>query len=940
MKRIVLHSYNGDPPTNKELLSLLGVSEQNYTYIVATVAQAKQREELAPLHQIVEGKPQIVFHRFLRLQINRKLLTRAEEKVALQRAAQAIAKDDPEVAVQLKNDVYSWGDALAELAQRGIDLSNGIPPKLYNFLVNPSVGQLLQSFQGLYRNMQQQYGRQTFEEAANELLNNNYQPTSLIVMEGFTFLTPVQQRFLQECHQRGATVHILIPYRDAQAYGFEIMQRTYYGKEISKYIVNPQPLVLSTASLIRPEKLAQLQQGLFADGAVETGEPEEISSVTLESYSHRNREVAACIKRIKEYLLLGVKAEDIAIVTRVRTEFQALLQEEAELQKLWDKDGHKVTLGIQPRQLLLTPLGRFVLTLYEIWQQNSLQMDIDQFEAILASGWLGAHLQATTEQFNAVKFHMFARCSNRDTWQRSLTNLLSLKQTLPHGSRLPAASVHENTINLWQRAIAKLEEICQKLFSVGEQTIGKHVEYLLDELNYLAPEEMLKAEREILERIGVVLHELAESASLPISPDEFGDILNSLVQERTPNEKEDKDEPEKPQQIWVTTPEGIDGYQKDVVFFLGVDNQRVPRPYPEPWPFYINKIDEHQEKERYFFLAVVLSAKQRLHLSYAQADEEQKYRSSLYMEEASAVLGVPIDKKSDLQEIDELKNTPTQSRSLIQARRKNYHLAEIAHFGLCPFRYKLERLDFKARQYRDKFQMRFLAQGEWINLVFQHLARQGTIARSQDDIQRNFLDAMNVTQSQIQDKFPGLRDLDWVAVKRYVQNSLKWEAQDLYKKNSYWVSVKSGKKVGYVITNEDRTVQVEVNVRYAIKKGNYFKPYIEDFKREEWLKPAKKSQDQEVEYTEVDNVKVFASQEDAVKWWEDATKTAFYYENSRQQTNKFPKEQQQNYQKQQEKIRELIQAIEAGHYPKHFGEHCLYCPVRTECLGLSEEDNS
>ncbi|MBE9200061.1 MULTISPECIES: hypothetical protein [unclassified Nodularia (in: cyanobacteria)] len=69
---------------------------------------------------------------------------------------------------------------------------------------------------------------------------------------------------------------------------------------------------------------------------------------------------------------------------------------------------------------------------------------------------------------------------------------------------------------------------------MGEQTIGKHVEYLLDELSYLAPEEMLKAEREILERIGIVLSELTESASLEISPDEFGDVLNSLVQERTP----------------------------------------------------------------------------------------------------------------------------------------------------------------------------------------------------------------------------------------------------------------------------------------------------------------------------------------------------------------------------------------------------------------------
>ncbi|MBE9200062.1 MULTISPECIES: hypothetical protein [unclassified Nodularia (in: cyanobacteria)] len=454
MKGIFLHSYNGEPPTNTEIQSLLGNSDRNYTYIVATVAQAKQREELAPLHQIVDGKAQIVFHRFLRLLINKKLLTRAEESIALKRAAEDIAKKSPEIVLQLKNDVYSWADALAELAQRGIDLSQGIKPELENSLVNYSVGQLLQSFQNFYQSIQKQSGLQTFEEAAYELLNN-YEPTRLVIMEGFTFLTPLQQRFLHECHKREVTVHIFIPYRDTQAYGFEIMQRTYYGKTIN--IVNPQPRLLPTASFIRANNLSRLQQYLFADEVVETGEPEKIPSVTLEYYSHRNREVAACIKRIKEYLQNGVKAEQVAIVTRARSEFQILLQEEVELHKLRDNEGNIVTLGIQPRQLLLTPLGRFVLTLYKIWQKNSLQMDIDQFEAILASGWLGGHLQRTTEQFNAVKFQMFARCSNRESWHGSLTNLQNLKKELPHDSRLPAASVSEKTIALWESAIAELE---------------------------------------------------------------------------------------------------------------------------------------------------------------------------------------------------------------------------------------------------------------------------------------------------------------------------------------------------------------------------------------------------------------------------------------------------------------------------------------------------
>jgi hypothetical protein len=716
------------------------------------------------------------------------------------------------------------------------------------------------------------------------------------------------------------------------------MQRTYYRKNIRQYIVNPQPLVLPTQSVVRPENLARLRHGLFADGAVDAGVQEELPSVTLKSYSHRNREVAACIERIKEYLQNGVEPEKIAIVTRVRAEFQVLFQEEAEIHDLRDINGCKVTLGIQPRQLLLTPLGRFVLALYDIWKNNSLQMDAEQFEAILASGWLGAHLQATTEKFNALKFQMFARCSNRESWQRSLTNLRQLEQQLPHDSRLPAASADESTIALWEQAIAQLENICQKLFSVGEQPIGKHVEHLLDKLSNLAPEQMLKAERQILERIQAVLLELADSTSLLISPDEFGDILNSLVQERTSDHKEDEGESEEPGQIWVTTPEGIDGYQKDFVFFLGVDNQRVPRQYPEPWPFYTNKIDEHQEKERYFFLAVVRAANQCLYLSYARSDEEENCRPSPYLEEAATVLGLSIEEKSDLQETDELEPLLTPDKPLIRARRQRYELNELAHFGLCPFRYKLERLDYRSRQYRTNFQLRFLAQGEWMNLILQRLVQQRTRHKGSDNIRQMFLAAMNATRNQVKITFPGLRDLDWVTVKRYVQRNLGMVAQ-YYGKDNYFVGVELGKLVSYVVTNEDRTVQVEVNVRYAIRKGNFLYPYINNLMCEEWLTPGQKPEDQNHEYVEIDGIKVFASQYHAIQWWRKAINTAFQYDSSRNQNNQYAQQQQQHYQEQQEKIGELIKVTEAGHYPKHRGEHCFYCPVRGDCLGLSEEES-
>src|SRR5690606_24059502 len=93
------------------------------------------------------------------------------------------------------------------------------------------------------------------------------------------------------------------------------------------------------------------------------------ASVTLEFFRHRNREVAQCLNRVKRYLdEEQLKPEQIAIVSRNGGEYLTILQEEAR------RLGLQGRLRVEPRVLLLTPLGRFALTLYEIHNDQQLEL--------------------------------------------------------------------------------------------------------------------------------------------------------------------------------------------------------------------------------------------------------------------------------------------------------------------------------------------------------------------------------------------------------------------------------------------------------------------------------------------------------------------------------------------------------------------------------------
>jgi len=184
---VVLVRYAGDPPRSPGLLDRLDIERDPAACSVFTASQTLERvwrdlldrdRDRAPAHQRgADGKLQILFHKAVRHFLDRPILTAAEERIALQRAAQAVAAD-PEHARQLKHDVFSWRDALAQVGSRGIDLSAGIPADLSADLVHPSVGQLLGALQRQYRELQAEGRRHSFEDAAAEYLRVWWTPLS------------------------------------------------------------------------------------------------------------------------------------------------------------------------------------------------------------------------------------------------------------------------------------------------------------------------------------------------------------------------------------------------------------------------------------------------------------------------------------------------------------------------------------------------------------------------------------------------------------------------------------------------------------------------------------------------------------------------------------------------------------------------------------------
>jgi hypothetical protein len=912
--------YAGESLPEEELAAVLDLGQRPYEHIVAANSLQLVRRRLERLLLAgTYGEP-LRFDEALRAKLPSPPLGRLHERINLQRGIRrAIA--DPSVAQQVRHDLFAWLEALQLLAAEPLDLTGELPPDTLARFATPTVADILRRLQLA---MRQESGGPTFEQAVHRMLDGDFPLAPFVLMEGFTFLTPLHRRFIDACLARGSTVCFIYPFAPAQAHGFALMRRTYAPYAAGAPIrAVPAPALPATVS-----HLAWLRRALFASEPLPVAAPAPEGSVTLRGYAHRHGEIADCMAQIRAYLDAGTyRPSEIAIVTRWPDEFEMLLQEQARLQ------GLPTQLAVAPRMLLLTPLGRFALTLYEIRQSGAVELKPAQFAAILASGWLGTLAQVTAGTFDAVRPQCFTRCRKPVEW-RAAFDALAARGAPAAGSRLPATLVTSAVLTRWRDALSAVERICERLFAGPEQRMSEHIRLLLDELAQLDTHAIRESERAIITKIGEALTEAAETSSgLRMTAGEFGDVLNSLVKEY--GEADPAAATPDNEKVWIARPESIDSFMpapagrvraKKVIFYLALDEQRTPWPAPDPWPFHEDHLDEAREKERYLFLAVVRATGERLHLSYSRTGEETSYRPSIYLEEVSRVLGVPIDQLG-LADATECAPAEARARSLGPTPRESYSMHELAQFGLCPYRYQLERLDRRARFCRDDFQIALQAQAEWLRLIF--AAARGKTAKTENDLRELFDAAFGQTREAARATFPGIRAFHWRGVEDQVRRRLAFRAATLPESNFHMHVEDWPADRRLEAPLDDRRVGLDPDADYALKRGDIYVLLEDSLLSREWLLPGTAPEEGAPEREPVDALSLFASHYHAVQWWRRGLRLSL----SSHRRSAAPVAERGLF---LAEAADLIRQLEAGQYPKHPGEHCSWCPVRGHCLGVAE----
>ena len=197
------------------------------------------------------------------------------------------------------------------------------------------------------------------------------------------------------------TIWFIRPFRAVQAEGFEAVEETYRD-----LLALPHKDVREQMRRMREQTaLVALQHSLFSE-EIEQGE-REAGSVVIEAYPTRQREVAACVSHLKSHLDANPEHQ-IAVVTRDPLKYRTLLREEAALLD----SAFAERFDIPPVHLLLTPVGRFVLSIYDSWQGGRLVLNVEQFRRILSSGWLGRRAKNSVPLFQSIKSAFFERCQD------------------------------------------------------------------------------------------------------------------------------------------------------------------------------------------------------------------------------------------------------------------------------------------------------------------------------------------------------------------------------------------------------------------------------------------------------------------------------------------------------------------------------------------------
>lgn len=900
---VVLHLYTGDPPSLEELYDRTGV-DRSATYLTANSALERRRLDEG-FHSDSQcdsnGAPVLAFTKAVREIMRRPTLSRTEERVLFRRAVADLGLTTQEAA-RLRRDARQWVEALAQIDAQGFVMG---AEGLTSVTTTPQLALLIAQVGAAFQSVKEQTpgGRLGLERTVRQWIEEGGEPIQHLVMEGFTFLTPLQRLLISSVSQR-STVHIVVPYRESQPRLFEQVRQTYdqwWDDDVDEW----------PTEVAGKDSLVAVQHAIFAG----TGYPLSDDALTAVEHPHVHDEVRACVGQIAECLSGGVPPQDIAVVVPSRQQFDGLLQEEASLQDL------PVSVGVPPRLLLLTPVGRFILALYNTAHGGEVELTEDQFEMMLSSGWLGALAQRSVHEFRAVKNQLFARCRSIGDWEQVLDDVEARPSQSAEPSRQAIDWVDGKDLVVWRDALAEVVRLIERLFEPGEWSIGEHVQRLLEAIDEMPDEQILQGEREIIARVRDALSEATDSVSLGVGPDEFADVLTSLAteyEEATTTEEEALREG----RIWVTTPEGIDGVRRRVVFVLGMDTSKMPRPFNDGWPFQQDVPLNHLRRERYMFGSAIRAGLDKVHISCARRTLD------------TAEVPTPLLPAAGLSVIPVAQNpsgvipTVPSQRRVIPAKREQYTITELAHFGLCPYRYKLERLEPRSRRFTSPIHVPLLAQGRWIDLTLQRLERNGTYLTT--DLLAAVHEAADAVRDEVYRQFPALSAQDRRTTEARVAYELRTTVDWLVQR-AYPVAFQQAPPIRFPIDRRGRVQFVEATVRHAIVTGRITRPFTNDLVHEEWLRPERKAP-MTLEPS-VEDLRLFVDRAGAFTWWQESLRAAHGAMTNAGRSD-IKRQYEAALRARLREADELIQQLEAGRFPRRPGDHCSSCPVLDDCLGL------
>lgn len=302
----------------------------------------------------------------------------------------------------------------------------------------------------------------------SDLLQRSFNNTHIdtIVIHGFFFITPLQERVFRALESCGINLLFLICYDERYPYANEVINRTFsesHGFEDK-----------SKWEMIKGDEVNPIGE-LFENRS------SSLKNLTVTKYAT---------------LYDFSRGIDAALTTGYKI-FSPDSKAANEL--MLDFFPHRYP----ERSLLNYPVGQFILLLHRMWDQDErLTLTPDLVEECLSSGWIDVDGHSSREimsEYGKIK-NYFRDCRHIEDWEKRLDKLESIKADIDAEFTISAVdrweeimgnpfhsistlSISLESMKLLRKSIEMILAIATRLFSEDEISISEHLEKLKNLLN-------------------------------------------------------------------------------------------------------------------------------------------------------------------------------------------------------------------------------------------------------------------------------------------------------------------------------------------------------------------------------------------------------------------------------------------------------------------------